>query len=231
MRSAPVSESEAHGREASPYGPPRLSGEIIFKSLPAYPRMATFENPARNSDRTSCPSLTRSQQRTRSKALTEKEATLNIVADTRTYADILQDIPAFSRCTQDALDHFVTERAFTMHTGAGREICSRADMSRNLYVIVAGSAVLDAGDVRVALEPGDYFGGDSPHHHELAASVIAEEDAEVLVISPEEVARLQRAASRRHHPSNADWIPESATPGLRLVRSRRRMAVLEPSAS
>jgi CRP-like cAMP-binding protein len=193
--------------------------------------MATFENPARNSGRTSCPSLTRSQQRTRSKALSEKEATMNTVADTRTYAEILRDIPAFSRCTPEALDHFVTEGVFPMHTAAGREICSRTDMSRNLYVVVAGSALLDAGDVRVGLEQGDYFGGASAHSHELAASVVAEEDTEVLVVSPEELARLQRAASRRHHPSNAEWIPETATPGLRLLRSRRRLAVLEPSAS
>jgi CRP-like cAMP-binding protein len=167
----------------------------------------------------------------RSKALSEKEATMNTVADTRTYAEILQDIPAFSSCTPDALDHFVTERVFAMHTASGREICSRTNMSHNLYVVVAGSALLDAGDVRVALEPGDYFGGDSGHHDTLAASVVAEEDTEVLVISPEELARLQRAASRRHHPSNAEWIPETTPPGLRLVRSRRRMAVLERSAS
>jgi CRP-like cAMP-binding protein len=158
---------------------------------------------------------------------------MNTVADTKTYAEILRDIPAFSRCAPDALDHFVTESVFTMHTAAGREICSRTDMNRNLHVVVAGSAVLDAGDdVRVALEPGDYFGGESGHHHhKLAASVVAEEDTEVLVISPEDLARLQRAASRRHHPSNADWIPETVVPGLRLVRSRRRLTVLERSAS
>jgi CRP-like cAMP-binding protein len=99
--------------------------------------------------------------------------------------------------------------------------------------MVAGSASLDAGDgVRVALEPGDYFGGDSGrHHHKLTSSVVAEEDAEVLVISPAEIARLQRAASRRRHPSNVDWIPESAAPPLRLVRSRRRLGVLARSAS
>lgn len=158
---------------------------------------------------------------------------MNTVADTRTYAEILRDIPAFSSCAQDALDHFVTESVFTMHTAAGREICSRTDTSRNLYVVVAGSAVLDAGDnVRVALLPGDYFGGDSGRHHlRLTASVVAEEDTEVLVISPEDVARLAHVASRRRHPSNADWVPETAAPSLRLVRPRRRPAVLERTAS
>ena len=157
---------------------------------------------------------------------------MNTVAETRTYAEILRDIPAFSRYAPDVLDHFVTESVFTMHTAGGQEICSRTDASHNLYVVVAGSAVLDAGDdVRVELEPGDYFGGDAGHHHALTASVVATEDTEVLVISPEEMARLQHAASRRHHPSNVDWVPEAATPSLRLVRPRRRQAVLEPSVS
>ena len=158
---------------------------------------------------------------------------MNTVADTKTYAEILRDIPVLSHCAPDVLDHFVTESVFTMHAGAGREICSRTDSSRNLYVLVAGSAILDAGDdVRVRLLPGDYFGGDSGHHHHtLTASEIAEEDAEVLVISPEEIARLQKAASRRHHPSNAEWIPETAFPRLRLVRSRRRVGVPARSAS
>ena len=158
---------------------------------------------------------------------------MSTVADTRTYAEILGDIPAFSSCAADALDQFVTDSVFTMHTAAGREICSRTDTSRNLFVVVAGSAFLDAGDdVRVALLPGDYFGGDSGHrHHKFAASVVAEEDAEVLVISPQDVARLQHAPSRRRHPSNADWVPETVAPSLRLVRPRRSVAVLERSAS
>jgi CRP-like cAMP-binding protein len=165
--------------------------------------------------------------------LIAKEATVNTVADTKTYAGILRDIPVLSHCAPDVLDHFVTESVFTMHAGAGREICSRTDSSRNLYVLAAGSAILDAGDdVRVVLLPGDYFGGDSGHHHHtLTASVTAEEDAEVLVISPEEIARLQRATSRRRHPSNAEWIPETAVPRLQLVRSRRRLGVPARSAS
>jgi hypothetical protein len=162
--------------------------------------------------------------------LIEKEATVTTVADSKTYAEILRDIPAFSSCTPDVLDHFVTEMVFTVHTAAGREICSRTDASDNLYALVAGSASLDAGDgVRVALEPGDYFSGD--HRHKLSASVVAEEDVEVLVISSEEIVRLQHSASRRHHPSNVDWTPEVATPSLRLLPSRCRFAVLARSGS
>jgi hypothetical protein len=167
--------------------------------------------------------------------LTEKETTMSTstMADTKTYAEILRDVPTFSSCAPDVLDHFVSRRAFAMHVGAGREILSRTDSTRNLFVLVAGSARLDAGDsVHVALEPGDYFGGDSEHHHhKLTASVVAVDDVEVLIVSPEEIVRLQQAGSRRHHPSNVDWSPEVAVPSLQLVPSRRRLGVLAGSAS
>jgi mannose-6-phosphate isomerase-like protein (cupin superfamily) len=209
---------------------PAWVGENLQNPLP-YPRIATVENPARNSGRTSCPSLTRSQQRTKSKALIEKEATMTIVADSKTYAEILRDIPVFSGCAPEVLDRFVTETVFTVHTRAGQQICARTDASDNLYVVVAGSATLDAGDVYVALEPGDYFGGAGRHHDTLRGSVVADDDVEVLVISPEEIVRLRHAASRRHHPSNADWTPEVTTPNLRLLPSRRRLAALAHSGS
>jgi hypothetical protein len=164
------------------------------------------------------------------KALIEKEATVTTVADSKTYADILRDIPALSDCALDVLDDFVSQRVFTLQAAAGREIRSRTDASDHLYVVVAGSASFDAGDgVRVVLEPGDYFGGD--HRHKLSASVAADEYVEVLVLTSLEVSRLQHAASRRHHPSNADWAPEVAAPTLRLLPSHRRVAVLAGSGS
>jgi CRP-like cAMP-binding protein len=162
--------------------------------------------------------------------LTEKEATVTTVADSKTYAEILRDIPAFSQYAPDVLDHFVTETVFTVHTAAGHQIRSRTDASDNLYVMVAGSASFDAGDgVRVALEAGDYFGGE--RRHTLSASVVAESDVEVLVIGADELARLMHSTSRRHHPSNVDWTPEVTTPSLRLLPSRRRFAVLARSGS
>jgi len=152
------------------------------------------------------------------------------VADSKTYAEILRAIPAFSHCAQDILDQFVTETVFTVHAAAGREIRSRTDASDNLYVLVGGSASLDAGDgVRVALKAGDYFGGD--RRHKLSAAVVARTDVELLVISADEIMRLQRSTSRRHHPSNVDWTPEVATPSLRLLPSRRRFAELARAGS
>jgi hypothetical protein len=165
-----------------------------------------------------------------SEALTVKEPIVT-VADTKTYAEILRDIPVFSSYAPDVLDRFVTETVFSMHTAAGREICSRTDASDNLYVVVAGTATLDAGDVRVALEPGDYFGGASRHRDSLRGSVVADDNVEVLVITPDEIARLTHAASRRHHPSNAEWTPEVPTPRLRLLPSRRRPGVLARTGS
>ena len=168
----------------------------------------------------------------RSKALSEKEATVTIVADTKTYAELLRDIPALSACDPDLLDRFVTEVVLSVHTAAGREIRSPFDSSGNLFVLVGGSAFLDAGDdVGVVLEPGDYFGGESAHQGHRLMSVVAEEDSEVLVITPEQVVQLQQAGSRRRHPSNADWSPEVATPSLRLLPSRRRLAVLARAGS
>jgi CRP-like cAMP-binding protein len=158
---------------------------------------------------------------------------VTIVADTKTYAELLRDIPALSSCDPDLLHRFVTEVVLSVHTAAGREIRSRFDSSGNLFVLVGGSAFLDAGDdVGVALEPGDYFGGDSAHHDDnLTMSVVAEEDSEVLVITPEQVVQLQQAGPRRRHPSNADWSPEVAVPSLRLLPSRRRLAVLARAGS
>jgi hypothetical protein len=228
--SVPASADEIRGRDE------RRDCRLCLakqKNLPIsdpYPRIATDGNPTRNSGQTSCPSLTRSQQRTKSEALTEKEATVTTVADSKTYAEILRDIPAFASYASDVLDQFVTEKVFTVHTAAGREIRSATDGSDNLYVVVAGSASLNAGDgVRVALEAGDYFGGD--RRHKLSASVVAEENVEVLVISADEIVRLQHAASRRQHPSNVEWAPEVITPRLRLLPSRRRFAVLARSGS
>ena len=157
---------------------------------------------------------------------------MQTVADTISFADILGDIPHFSGCSRDVLSEFVSGGAFILHAGPGTELRPQNDASRNLYVLVTGSAVLDTDDdVHVTLEPGDYFGGQSGHLHTVNASVVAVEDVEVLVIGPEDLRRLQHASSRRHHPSNAEWIPEPATPNLQLVPRHRHAPELARSAS
>jgi Cyclic nucleotide-binding domain len=168
--------------------------------------------------------MTSGQQRSNSSALSEKEATVNSVADCQHYADFLADIPAFANCAKEVLDEFMTEHACKVHATAGRTLCAHTQCDQNLYVLLSGSASLDAGDgVHVALEPGDYFGHHPGRHHELFATVTADDDVEVLVIRPQEVVQLENASSRHRHPSQIEWRSELANPVTRPARRRRRV--------
>lgn len=154
--------------------------------------------------------MTSDQQRSRTSALSEKEATVNSVADCKTYADYLGDIPAFSDCATEVLEEFVTHATSRVHVAAGKTLCSKAQCDQNLYVLVSGVASLDAGDgVRVALDAGDYFGWNPGRYHGPSASVTAEKDVVVLVIRPQDVLRLEMIASRHRHPSKIEWQAEA----------------------
>lgn len=149
---------------------------------------------------------------------------MNSVADCKKYADFLANIPAFSDCVTEVLEEFVTHAAFKVHSAAGRILCSQTQCDQNLYVLISGSAFLDAGDgVRINLEPGDYFGRNPGRYHELVATVMANEDVEVLVIRPQEVLQLEQASSRHRHPSKIEWRGEFATPVTRIARRRHRV--------
>jgi hypothetical protein len=193
----------------------------------AYPQFATFTNPARNSDRTSCPSMTSGQQRTKTSALNEKEATVHTVVDCKEYAEFLGDIPAFSNCAKEVLEEFVASCSFKVHADAGKTLCFQTQCDQNLYVLVSGSASLDAGDgVSVTLQAGDYFGRNPGRFHGLVASVIADVEVEVLVIRPQDVLQLERASSRNRHPSKIEWRSEfTGAPVTRLPRRRHRSLV------
>jgi CRP-like cAMP-binding protein len=166
--------------------------------------------------------MTSGQQRSNTSALSEKEATVNTVVDGKSYAEFLGDIPAFSHCAKDVLEEFVASSAHKMQSGAGTALCIEVPLERCLYVLLAGSASLDAGDdVHVSLEPGDYFGTNPRNNHELIASVTADEDVDVLVISPQDLLQLELASSRSRHPSQLDR--RSAAPAVtRLPRRRHR---------
>jgi hypothetical protein len=153
--------------------------------------------------------MTSGQQRSNTSALSEKEATVNSVADCKTYAGFLGAIPVFSDCATEVLEDFVTHAAVKVHAAAGKTLCSEAQCDQNLYVLVSGLASLDAGDgVRVALGEGDYFGWNPGRYHGPRAKVVAEENVEVLVIRPQDVLRLEMIASRHRHPSNIEWRAE-----------------------
>ena len=149
---------------------------------------------------------------------------MNSVADCQNYADFLANVPAFSNCAKEVLDEFVTHAAFKVHAAAGRTLCSQTQCDQKLYVLISGSASLDAGDgVHIALEPGDYFGRNPGHSHELIATVTADDDVEVLVIRPQEVVQLENASSRHRHPSKIEWRSELGTPVTRPARRRHRV--------
>jgi hypothetical protein len=168
--------------------------------------------------------MTSGQQRSDISALSEKEATVSSVVDSQKYADFLANIPLFSACEQEVLEEFVAHAAFKVHFAAGRTLCSQTQCDQNLYVLVSGSASLDAGDgVHIALEPGDYFGRNPGRYHELIATVIADVDVDVLIIRPQEVLQMEKASSRYRHPSEIDWRGEFAAPVPRHSRRRHRV--------
>jgi len=169
--------------------------------------------------------MTRSHQRSNSMALSEKEHTVQNLADRNNYADILEVIPALSNCTREVLEEFAANGVFKAQADAGKTLFSGAHSDQNLYVLVSGSACLDAGDdVIIDLEPGDYFGRNPARrpHHEIIASVVAERDVDVLVIGPQELQQLQQASSRSRHPSQIDWRAELSAPTPRFARRRDR---------
>jgi hypothetical protein len=167
--------------------------------------------------------MTSGQQRSKTSALSEKEATVNCVANDKDYAEFLGHIPAFSNCAMEVLEEFVATAAFKVHHAAGRTLCFQTQCDQNLYVLVSGSATLDAGHgVKISLQPGDYFGRNPLRYHELVASVTADVAVDVLVIRPLEVLQLEKASSRSRHPSKIEWRSELATPMPRLPRRRHR---------
>lgn len=131
---------------------------------------------------------------------------MHTLVDSRDYADLLEATSAFSGCTRDDLEAFVAHGVVKVHCAAGTELGTQEPQDQSLYVLVSGSAILDAGEgVEVTLEPGDYFGRSPERHHKFLASVVTASEAEVLIINPTEAARLGSASSRRRRTSRFEW--------------------------
>jgi CRP-like cAMP-binding protein len=170
--------------------------------------------------------MTRRHQRPFTVALKEKETIVRIQTDSKSYAEFLHAIPVLSTCTRDVLEEFVSHGVDRLHCAAGKSVSSESDSDQNLYVMVNGSASLDAGDdVRVALEPGDYFGSATARQHHMTTSVIADRDVEVLVIRPQEVAQLAHASSRDRHPSQIEWRSGLSNTPQSTRKAHRRPAM------
>ncbi len=97
---------------------------------------------------------------------------------------LLEGLPPFATCTTEVLESFVAHDAMRAHCAPGEVLCG-LQQDHNLYVLIAGEAVLRVGpDVTINLEPGDYFGQQAHRHHRIAGTVVAVSDVEVLVVGP-----------------------------------------------
>jgi CRP-like cAMP-binding protein len=160
-------------------------------------------------------------------ALTKKGGAMPTSTQGRTYTEILETIPAFERCTADVLEAFVAQCAVKAVCTAGRTVTPQTHLDQNLYVLISGSALLDAGDgVVVELESGDFFGASPTNHHELIASVIAVTDVELLIINAQEIERLEQVSSRDRHPSGIAWQLEAPATVRHFTRRLHRHPAL-----
>jgi hypothetical protein len=168
--------------------------------------------------------MTSSQQRSNRSALSDKGGHVLSVADCKNYAEILGEIPAFSNCSTEVLEEFVAYGVEHAHYVSGEMLPAHMEDDPDFYVVVDGSATLDAGDdVRVTLTAGDYFGRNPGRSAAIVATVIADVDVDVLIIHPEAAQQLERAAGKNRHPSQIEWRSEftgdSARPTNRRLHS------------
>lgn len=148
---------------------------------------------------------------------------MHTLAEGRNLTELLEAIPAFSSCPRTTLQDFVDHDVVKVHCPAGKKLNPLTDREQNLYVLASGSALLiDGDDVVVELEPGDYFGRSPGRQHHIVASVIALSNVEILVINPQEVARLRRATLEDwRRLSDGDWTiddPDASPRGVRRSR-------------
>ncbi len=135
---------------------------------------------------------------------------------------LLEGLPPFSMCTTDVLATFVTHDAMRAHCGPG-EVLSGLAQDHNLYVLISGEAVLRVGpDVSISLESGDYFGQQAHRHHRMSGTVVAVTDVEVLVVGPQDLARLELDSSASRHPSRLELSEDLSTVTARHRRVFRR---------
>ncbi|HEY1827158.1 MAG TPA: cyclic nucleotide-binding domain-containing protein [Acidimicrobiales bacterium] len=151
---------------------------------------------------------------------------MHTVAERVEYAELLEGIPSLSRCSKSILEKFVAYDVLRAHCAAGEVLCGLQG-DHNLYVLTSGRASLHVGnDIVISLEPGDYFGQDS---HKIGGTVIADTNAEVLVIGPQDLAQLELASSASRHPSRLEWPMQRSTATQRRRRLMRRSVLTHRS--
>jgi CRP/FNR family cyclic AMP-dependent transcriptional regulator len=121
----------------------------------------------------------------------------------------LQRVPLFERCSKRDLSRLVAKTRFEQ-VDAGHVLFTAGSPSRNLYLLVAGSATVERDGRRVAtLGPGDVVG-------ELGVILDRPRNATVAAETPIEWLVLDRAALR----AAIDEIPGLGWKLLQAVASR-----------
>lgn len=152
---------------------------------------------------------------------------MHTVAERTEYAELLEGIPALSKCSKSILEKFVAYDVLRAHCTTGEVLCGLKG-DHNLYVLTSGHASLHVGnDIVIGLEPGDYFGQDS---HKMGGTVVADTDVVVLVIGPQDLAQLELASCASRHPSRMEWPMERSTTTQRRRRILRRAVLAQRSA-
>ncbi len=105
------------------------------------------------------------------------------MASRKEIATQMAAVPLFSRCTKSDLK-IVARHLETMSVSNGRLLCKAGDQGDALFVLIAGTAVVERDGRDVAqLGPGDYFGELSLlDPGPRAASVTVTSDAELAVL-------------------------------------------------
>jgi hypothetical protein len=127
--------------------------------------------------------MTSGQQRSNRSTLNKKETIVHVVAGCKSYAEMLGDLPAFSSCAREVLEEFAAHGRDKLDFATGETVWRQTNADQNLYVVVSGSAVLDAGDdISVALEPAITSVGLPGTRFWSARRCSPADDMEVLVI-------------------------------------------------
>lgn len=126
---------------------------------------------------------------------------------------LIEDLPPFRTCTTEVLESYLAHDAMCAHCDAGVVLCG-LEQDHNLYVLISGEAVLHVGpDVRITLEPGDYFGQQLHRHHRMSGTVIASTEVEVLVVGHQDLYRMELESSASRHPSRFVAPPDLSVIG------------------
>ena len=142
-------------------------------------------------------------------------ARLAAVADPR--IERLRSVPLFGGCTDKELQ-FIASHADEVEFPSGRVLCKKGETGGDFFVILEGSARVEAGDGQRMLGPGEFFG-------EIALLDNGPRTATVVAATPMRCLVLGHEQFRDVLHQNGDI----AIKMLRAVTARLRAAAALPS--